>query len=87
VAFHHAALFSLAISTLTTALTKGFIPPLPGLTVTLLRKYTPHLEATAMCHMDNIRKNINCTKRVQFKGNPPQQEDVNGYPPPQSDNV
>jgi hypothetical protein len=62
VAFHHAALFSPAIFTLTTTLTKGFIPPLPGLTVALPRKYTPHLtsphlKATAMGHLDNtIRK-------------------------------
>jgi hypothetical protein len=65
VAFHHAALFSPAISTLTTALQKGFIPPLPGLTVTLLRKYTPDLEATTMGHLDNRRKNIQSTKPKQ----------------------
>jgi hypothetical protein len=67
VAFHHAALFSPAISTLTTALLKGFLPPLPGLTVALLRKYTPNLEATATGHMDNKRKNIQSTKRVRFE--------------------
>jgi hypothetical protein len=68
VAFHHAAFFSPAISTLTTALEKNYIPHLPGLTTTLLRKYTPDLEATAMGHLDNRRKNIQSTKpkRVQF---------------------
>ena len=71
VAFHHAALFSPAISTLRTALQKGFIPPLPGLTETLLRKYTPDLEATAMGHLDNHRKNVQSTQRpiIQTIGN------------------
>ena len=70
VAFHHAALFSPALSTLTTALKKGFIPPLPGLTESLLRKYPPDLEATTMGHLDNRRKNIQSTKkrkRVAFQ--------------------
>jgi hypothetical protein len=58
-AFHHAALFSPAISTLTTALLKGFIPPLPGLSTALLQKYTSNLEATAMGHMDNRREKNN----------------------------
>jgi hypothetical protein len=87
VAFHHAALFSPAISTLTMALRKGYLPPLPGLSVTLLRKYTPDLEATAMGHMDNKRKNIRSTKKVRFDPKIPQtptEEDLetkqDGYP-------
>jgi hypothetical protein len=85
VAFHHAALFSPALSTLTTALLKGFIPPLPGLTVALLRKYSPNLEATAMGHMDNIKKNVRSTKKVRFQAT---QEDETGvFPPPQADNT
>jgi hypothetical protein len=68
VAFHHTALFSMAISTLTTALHKGFIPPLPGLSVALLRKYTPNLEATAMGHMDNIRKKHKVHKKSTVQG-------------------
>jgi hypothetical protein len=62
VAFHHAALFSPTIATLETAITKQYLPPLPGLTLHTLRKYTPDLEATAMGHMDAKRKNIQSTK-------------------------
>jgi hypothetical protein len=87
VAFHHAALFSPAISTLTTALQKGHIPPLPGLTVNLLRKYTPDLEATTMGHLDNRRKNIQSTKpkQVRFQDNleddpHPDQRSTTGQP-------
>jgi hypothetical protein len=47
------------------ALKKGYIQPLPGLTETLLRKYTPDLEATTMGHPDNQRKNIQSTKPQQ----------------------
>ena len=56
VAFHHAALFSPAISTLHTAIKKGYLPPLPGLTEQTLKKYPPPLEATTMGHLDNRRK-------------------------------
>ena len=63
VAFHHAALFSPAISTLQTAMEKNFLPPLPGLTKHTLAKYTPNLEATMMGHLDNIRKNYKSTKK------------------------
>ena len=66
VAFHHAALFSPSISTIMAmALKKGYIPPLPGLTETLLRKYTPDLEATTMGHLDNRRQHIQSTKPRQ----------------------
>jgi hypothetical protein len=55
IAFHHAAMFSPAMSTLMTALTKGFIPPLPKLTVPPLSKCSPNLEATTMGHLENKR--------------------------------
>ena len=80
VAFHHAAMFSPTISTLATALKKQYIPPLPGLTENLLRKYQPNLEATTMGHLDNTRKNVRSTKtkRVQFQDD----EDTSTYPEP-----
>jgi hypothetical protein len=62
VAFHHAALFSLSLSTLEAAIQKQYIPPLPGLTLTTLHRYKPDLEATAMGHMDARRKNTQSTK-------------------------
>ena len=62
VAFSHAALFSPALSTLVTALTKGFLPQMPGLTLTTLRKYPPQSVATVKGHLDQIRKNIRSTK-------------------------
>jgi hypothetical protein len=62
VAFAHAALFSPAISTLETALTRGYLPPFPGLTRRSLHQHPPHSEATTMGHMDNKRKNIRSTK-------------------------
>jgi hypothetical protein len=84
VAFHHAALFSPALSTLTKALKKGYLPPLPGLTETLLRKYPPDLEATTMGHLDNRRKNIQSTKakRVTF----PDDQEEDPFPEQPKDN-
>jgi hypothetical protein len=67
VAFHHAALFSPTMATLETAITKQYLPPRPGLTLTTLRKYKPDLEATAMGHMDAKWKNIQSTKKKQPK--------------------
>jgi hypothetical protein len=62
VAFHHTALWSPSISTVETAMDKGYLPPLPCLTKALLRKYHPDLEATTMGHLDSKRKNIQSTK-------------------------
>ena len=63
VAFAHASLFSPSVSTLETALRKGFLPPFPGLTLKSLQKYPPKSEATTMGHLDNIRKNLKSTKQ------------------------
>ena len=62
VKFAHAALFSPAISTLKTALAKGYLPPFPGLTQESLNKYTPVSEATIKGHLAGKRKNLNSTK-------------------------
>jgi Reverse transcriptase (RNA-dependent DNA polymerase) len=64
VAFHHAALWSPSISTLEIALRHKYLPPLPGLTTTLLRKYRPDLEATTMGHLDGKRQHIQSTKKT-----------------------
>ena len=70
VAFSHACLWSPVPSTLETALKRNYLPPFPGLTLETLRKYTPKSEATIKGHMDNVRKNIQSTK----KSNPTTQE-------------
>ena len=62
VAFAHAALYSPALSTLTQALERGYLPAFPGLTTESLKKYPPRSIATAMGHMDNTRKNTQSTK-------------------------
>jgi hypothetical protein len=62
VAFAHAALGSPPLSTLETAMKKGYLPPFVGLSTVTLKKYPPSLEATTMGHMDNRRKNIQSTK-------------------------
>jgi hypothetical protein len=63
VAFHHAALFSPALSTLEVALQKGFLPPLPGCTLSALQRHPPQSSATIKGHMDQIRKNLRSTKK------------------------
>ena len=63
VAFHHAALFSPALSTLELALQKGFLPPFPGLTLSALRRHPPQSSATIKGHLDQIRKNLRSTKK------------------------
>ena len=67
VAFHHATLFSPTLATLETAISKQYLPPLPGLTLSTLQKYKPDLEAMAMGHMDAKRKNIQSTKPKRSK--------------------
>ena len=61
VKFTHAALFSPAISTLKSALAKGYLPPFPGLTQESLNKCTPVSEATIKGHAGKC-KNLNSTK-------------------------
>jgi hypothetical protein len=62
VAFAHASLFSPAISTLNKALTKGFIPPIPGLSKRSLKKYPPNLNATIKGHLDRARQKYRTTR-------------------------
>jgi hypothetical protein len=65
VAFSHAALFSPALSTLTTALAKGFLLPIPGVTLVSLCKYPPKSVATIKGHLDQICKNLHSTKTLK----------------------
>jgi hypothetical protein len=69
VSFHHTALWSPSMSTLETALDKQYLPPLPGLSKALLRKYRPDLEATTMGHLDSKHKNIQSTKKFKNQDN------------------
>ena len=63
--FAHAALFSPANSTLLSALTKGFLPPFPGLDVETFRKYPPCSAATIKGHLDTTQKNQKSTKEPE----------------------
>jgi hypothetical protein len=67
IAFAHGALGNPALSTMETALVKGFIPPFPGVTLKSFRKNPPRSEATTMGHVDNIRKNTRSTKKTPKK--------------------
>jgi hypothetical protein len=62
VALAHAALFSPALTTMETALRKGFITNFPGLTQTTFRKYPPTSRAMVKGHLDQTRKNVRSTK-------------------------
>ena len=62
VTFAHAALFSPVLTTLESALKRGFLVNFPGLTATLLRKYPPTSRATIKGHLDQTRKNVRSTK-------------------------
>ena len=62
VAFAHATLFSNALSTLATALTRGFLPQFIGLTAKALRKHPPVSIAKVKGHLDQSRKNQRSTK-------------------------
>jgi hypothetical protein len=62
VAFDHAALFSPALSTLESALSKNFLTNFPGLTTATLRKHPPHSGATIKGHLDQSRQNQRSTK-------------------------
>jgi hypothetical protein len=65
VASSHAALFSPSLSTLVTALTKVFLPPMTGLALATLRKYPPKSVATIKGHLDQICKNLRSTKTIK----------------------
>jgi hypothetical protein len=65
VAFAHATLFSPALSTLHTALAKGYLHNFPGLTAKSLRKYPPRSFAMIKGHLDQVRQNVRSTKRTK----------------------
>jgi hypothetical protein len=52
-----------ALSTLETALNKGFLHPFPGLTLSALRRYPPQSVTILKGHLDQIRKNLRSTKK------------------------
>lgn len=61
VAFAHASFFSPSLTTFQTALDKGYITDIPGLTTKSLRKHPPHSVATVKGHLDQVRKNLRST--------------------------
>ena len=69
VAYAHASLFSLALSTLETALKRGYVQNIPGLTDKTLRWYPPRSVATAKGHLDQTHKNLRSTSAT-FPVNP-----------------
>ena len=62
VAFAHAALFSPALSTLKTALDRGYLPHFMGLTTKAVTKHPPQSVAMIKGHLDQSRKNQRSTK-------------------------
>ena len=62
IAFSHATLFSPALTTLESALKKGYLTNFPGLTAKALRKYPPRSYAMVKGHLDQVRKNQGSTK-------------------------
>ena len=72
VAFAHASLFSPALSTLQTALDRGYLSDFQGLTATSLRKHPPQSIAMIKGHLDQARKNQRSTKpRAAPSASPP----------------
>jgi hypothetical protein len=67
VAFAHASLFSPTLSTLATALDKGYIPNFPGLSSRTLRNHPPQSAAMIKGHLDQARKNTKSTKQQSTK--------------------
>ncbi|KAI2496142.1 hypothetical protein MHU86_18373 [Fragilaria crotonensis] len=62
VAFAHATMFSPALSTLKTALDRGYVPDFHGLTTKTLSRYPPLSVAMIKGHLDQSRKNLRSTK-------------------------
>ena len=62
VAFAHAALFSPALSTLETAIQRGYLTNFPGLTARALRKHPPQSYAMIKGHLDHVHQNQRSTK-------------------------
>ena len=86
VALAHAALFSPALTTMETALRKGYLTNFPGLTTRSFRRYPPKSRATVKGHFDQTRQNIRST---QVRTTQPIIEHINDYYPsdiPHSDN-
>ncbi len=77
IAFAHAALFSLALSTLKEALQWGHLPEFMGLTLASLQKHPPLLDATVKGHLDQTRMNQQSTK-IPTPSAPPND---NTFPP------
>jgi hypothetical protein len=66
VAFAHASLFTPTLSTLATALDKGYIPNFPGgLSSRTLRNHPPQLAAMIKGHLDQACKNQHSTKSTK----------------------
>ena len=87
VAFAHASLFSPALSTLHTALRKGFITNFPGLSDALLKKYPPQSYAMVKGHLDQTRQNQRSTKpKVPPLPTPPSPND-DAFPSSPADNT
>jgi hypothetical protein len=63
IAFAHAALFPPLLLTLQTALDKGFITHLPGLTTATLRRHPPQSVATIKVHLDQRHQNLRPTPK------------------------
>jgi hypothetical protein len=79
VAFSHACLFSPQLSTLQTALDRGYIIGFPGLTAKSLKKYPPQSIAMHKGHLDQERKNQRSTK-VKAPSVPPGFNDLDLFP-------
>jgi hypothetical protein len=62
VAFAHATLFSLVLSTLKTTLDLGYLPNFPGFTTKTLSTYPPVSVPLIKCHLDQARNNVRSTK-------------------------
>ena len=75
VSFAHASLFSPAISTLATALSKGYIPNFPGLSSRTLRNHPPRSSAMIKGHLDQSRKNQRSTNTSLITPDPDAQSE------------
>ena len=69
ITFLYLAAFSPAITTLTTAIQKGFFKSWPGFTVEATQKYVSNMPHVSAGRMDHVRKNIRSTKLQQVVHN------------------
>ena len=70
VAFYHAALGSPPISSLITAVQRGFLRSIPGLTVERIRKNPPKSPATDRGHMQRLRQGLRSTSSSDMASPP-----------------